>query len=181
MFIGKKAKFSKNSLILKRDFNLSEDQLVFILPHIVCSEPYVKAFHYKVLYSILYTNMIGFISDNKCSFCKSEPETPLIHLLFHCVYSKLFGKDFEFYFYSLSKELFHLSLQDVLIGIITSECPSMNFLLLIAKVYLWDCRRSQILPSLTRFKVRFKLKFETEKYIYTKNNTLIQFNKKNGQ
>ena len=85
-----KAQFSKNFLVLKRDFNLSEDQLekVFILPHIVCSEPYVKAFRYKVLNSILYTNTklykIGFISDNKCFFCKSEPET-LIHLLFDCV------------------------------------------------------------------------------------------------
>jgi len=47
---------------------------------------------------------IGYITDDKCSFCQSEPET-LSHLLFNCVYSKLFWKDFEFYFYSLSKEL----------------------------------------------------------------------------
>ena len=109
LFISKKAQFSKNSLVLKRDFNLNEDQLekVFLMPHIVCSEPYVKAFQCKVLNSILYTNAklhkIGFIPDNKCSFCKFEPET-LRHLLFDCVYSKLFWKDFEFYFYSLSKK-----------------------------------------------------------------------------
>ena len=100
--ISKKAKFSNNSLILKRDFSLNEDQLrkVFLLPHMVCSE----AFQYKVLNSILYTNTklhkIGYITDDKCTFCKSEPET-LLHLLFNCVYSKLFWKDFEFYFYSL--------------------------------------------------------------------------------
>ena len=54
--ISKKAKFSNNSLILKRDFSLNEDQLrkVFVLPHMVCSEAYVKAFQYKVLNSILY-------------------------------------------------------------------------------------------------------------------------------
>ena len=183
LIISKKAQFSKHSLVLKRDFNLSEDQLekVFILPHIVCSEPYVKAFQYKVLNFILYTNTklykIGFITDNKCSFCKSEPET-LLHLLFDCVYSKRFWKDFEFYFYSLSKEFFHLSWQDVLIGIISSECPLLNYFLLIAKLYLWDCRRSQILPCLTGFKVKIKIKFETEKYICTQNNTLIKFNKK---
>ena len=90
LIISKNAQFSKHSLVLKRDFNLSEDQLerVFILPHIVCSEPYVKTFQYKVLNSILYTNTklykIGFITDYKCSFCKSEPET-LLHLLFDCV------------------------------------------------------------------------------------------------
>ena len=117
----------------------------------MCSEAYVKAFQYKVLNLILYTNTklykIGYTSDDKCSFCESEPET-LLHLFFNCVYSKLFWKDFEFYFYSLSQEFVHLSLQDVLIGIITSECPLLNYFLLIAKLYIWDCRRSQILPSL---------------------------------
>jgi len=141
----------------------------------VCFEAYVKAFQYKVLNFILYTNSklhkIGSITDDKCSFCKSEPET-LLHLLFNCVYSKFFWKDFEFYFYSLSKEFVHLSLRDVLIGIITSECPLLNYFLLIAKLYLWDCRRSQILPSLAGFKMKIKIKFETEKYIYTKNKTL---------
>ena len=136
LFISKKVQFSKHSFVLKCDFNLNEDQLekVFLMPHIVCSESYVKAFQYKVLNSILYTNTklhkIGFIADNKCSFCKFEPET-LRHLLFDCVYSKLFWKDFEFFFYSLSKKIVHLSLQDVLIGIITSECPLLNYLLLI--------------------------------------------------
>ena len=93
--ISKKAKFSNSSLVLKRDFSLNEDQLrkVFLLLHMVCSEAYVKAFQYKVFNSILYTNTklnkIGYITDDKCSFCNSEPET-LLHLLFNCVYSKLF-------------------------------------------------------------------------------------------
>ena len=183
--ISKKAKFSNNSLILKHDFSLNDDQLrkVFLLPHKVCSEAYVKAFQYKVLNSILYTNTklhkIGYITDDKCTFCKSEPET-LLHLLFNCIYSKLFWKDFEFYFYSLSKEFVHLSLQDVAIGITTSECPLLNYFLMIAKLYIWDCRRSQILPSLAGFKIKIKIKFEMEKYICTKNKTLDQFSKKWG-
>jgi len=95
MLITKKAQFSNNSLVLKRDFNLNEDQLtkVFLLLHIVCSEAYVKVFQYKVSYFILYTNTklhkIGYITDDKFSVCKSEPET-LFHLLFNCAYSKLF-------------------------------------------------------------------------------------------
>ena len=121
---------------------------------------------------------IGYITDDKCSFCKSEPET-LLHLLFNCVYSTLFW-NFEFYFYALSKEFVHLSLQHVLIGIVTLECPLLNYFLLIAKIYIWDCRRSQILPSLAEFKIKIKIKFETEKYICTKNKTLGQFNNKWG-
>ena len=45
----------------------------------------------------------------------------------------LFWKDFEFYFYSLSKERVHLSFRDVrLIGIRSSECS-----LLMAKLYIY--------------------------------------------
>ena len=106
LLISRSAQLSKNALVLKNDFNLTEDQLekVFLLPHIVCFESCVKAFQYKVLNSILYTNFklckIGYIADDKCTFCKSESET-LIHLFFNCVYSKLFWKDFEFYYYSV--------------------------------------------------------------------------------
>ena len=98
-------------------FNLNEDQLenMFLLQHTVCSEAYIKAFQYKVLNFILYTNnklyKIGYITDDKCSFCKSEPET-LLHF-FSTVHTQSFsGKIFESYFYSLSKEFVHLSLQD---------------------------------------------------------------------
>ena len=51
---------------LESDFSLSTDQVsqFFILPHSVALESYVKAFQYKVLNSILYTNTklckIGF-------------------------------------------------------------------------------------------------------------------------
>ena len=76
----------------------------------------LKAFQYKVLNSILYTNAklfkIGYTAEEKCTFSKSESET-LIHLFFNCVYSKVFWKDFEFYYYSVWNKLFHLSLQDV--------------------------------------------------------------------
>ena len=104
LLISRRAQLSKNALVLKNDFNLTEDQLekVFLLPVIlyVLSEHYVKAFQYKVLNCILYANVklceVGYIADDKCTFCKSESET-LIHLFFNCIYSKLFWKDFEFY------------------------------------------------------------------------------------
>ena len=44
LLISKKAQLSKNSLVLKCDFNLNDDQLkkAFLLPHIVCSEAHVN-------------------------------------------------------------------------------------------------------------------------------------------
>ena len=71
----------------KSDFNLWDDHLrdVFLLPHSVVLKSYVKAFQYKVLNNILYTNKklfkIGYRTDDVCTFCEAEPET-LYHVLY---------------------------------------------------------------------------------------------------
>ena len=109
LLISTKAKFPNNALVLKRDLNLNEEQLkkVFILPYTVSFEPYVRAFQYKVLNSILFTNTklfkIGFITEDKCSFCKSESET-LSHL-FDCIKTKSFWRDLNFIFTLFQKNL----------------------------------------------------------------------------
>jgi len=98
-----------NFLTWKREFDLTGDQLqkVYILPHTVCCEPYIKAFQYKVLNSILYTNTklykIGFATDDTCSFCKPHPET-VSHLLFDCTTRSLFGKSSNFIFILFQKK-----------------------------------------------------------------------------
>ena len=72
----------------------------------------------------------------------------------------------------------NLTLKDLIVHIIITKCPLLNYLLLIAKIYLWDCRRTEILPNITGFKLKVRNKYETEKYVCTKNNTLDTFNKK---
>ena len=158
-----KVKLPNNSQHLRKTFNLSEDHLkkVFWLPHMVSFEPYIKAFQYKVLNSILFTNTklfkIGYISEDKCSFCNSEPDA-LHHLLFHCNLVQPFWKDFEYFFFLLSREFVHLTLQDLIIGIIYANCPLLNHLILVAKSYIWDCRRNLSPPVINAFKLK-----ETEK------------------
>ena len=88
-------------------------------------------------------------------------------------------KDFEYYFYLiLTEEFFHLILQDVMIGILYAKCHLLNYLLLIAKSFIWGCRRNQTLPNITAFKQRAKIKYETEKFICVKTNCMDKFNKK---
>ena len=53
-------------------------------------------------------------------------------------------------------------------GILTRPCPLLNYSLLIAKVYLWDCRRNQTFPNIIGFKAKIELKYETEAYIARK-------------
>ena len=90
---------------------------------------------------------------------------PSTTFFFYCRHVQRFWKDFEYYFYFLIQEFFHLTLQDVMIGIIYAKCPLLNYLLLSAKMFIWDCRRNQTLPSITAFKLKVKTKYETEKFI----------------
>ena len=81
LLVGKKAQPPYVVHTLQRNFNFSSDQIkhFFILPHGVALESYVKAFQYKVLTSILYTNTklhkIGFRPNDLCSFCKAQSDT----------------------------------------------------------------------------------------------------------
>ena len=56
----------------------------------------------------------------------------------------------------------------------------LRYLILIGKLYLWDCGQKQILPNSEgfKFKVRIKLNFQVEKYISTKNSKLEAFYEK---
>ena len=101
--------------------------------------------------SRMIENIFGKLNSRKMgrSFTNilNQSET-LSHLLFYCKKTRSFWRDFEFYFYSLSKEFVHLTLEYVIVGIIITKCPLLNYLLLIAKIYLWGCRRTQILPNI---------------------------------
>ena len=76
LLIGKKAQLPSAAGKLQKDYNFSLDQLkqFFTLPYKVPLEPYVRAFQYKVLNSILYTNSklykIGYSQQDLCTFCK---------------------------------------------------------------------------------------------------------------
>ena len=94
---------------------------VFLLPHEVAFEPYLKAFQYKVLNSILFTNQklceIGYIQDDKCSLFKTDSES-LYHIFFECRHTKQFWKEFQHYFSTLTREFVCLTLQDAITGIL---------------------------------------------------------------
>ena len=50
--------------------------------------------------------------------------------------------------------------------------------ILIGKLYLWACRKSQVLPKIKSFKFKIRIKCQAEKYISTRNNKLETFNEK---
>ena len=165
LLIGRKAQLPSAASKLQREFNFSLDQLkqLFILPHKVTLEPCVKAFQSKVLNSILYTNSklykIGYSQHDLCTFCKPYPET-LNHLLYSCSCSKAFWGEFELFWFSGTLKTLNLKQQDVIIGVLSRSCPLLNYFLLVARIYLWDCRINQIRPNINGFKAKILIKYE---------------------
>ena len=56
--------------------------------------------------------------------------------------------------------------------IIVDHAPCLIIFLVIAKLYLWDCRRNQTLPNVRAFRSKVQLKYETEIYIARTSNNM---------
>ena len=170
--VGENKKSQHWKVAAKASDNLKQ---IFKLPHSIVVESYVKAFQYKVINSILYTNTklykIGFRTNDLCTFCDNQPES-LTHLFYHCSRSKQFWIEFELYWCLISNQRIRLCLENVLFGILTENaCPLLqllNYFIIIGKLYLWDCRSKQILPNIYGFRAKIIAKYETEEKISNK-------------
>ena len=65
-----------------------------------------------------------------------------------------------------------------MIDIFYANYPLLNYLTLVTKLYIWDCRRNLTPPSINAFKLKAKIKYETEKFICVNTNNMDKFNKK---
>ena len=132
----------------------------------------------------LYTNskfyQIGCISSDLCCFCTRASEL-FYHLLYFCPLSKTFWSDFESFWYLLTNEKMQLSLQDIIVGVVTTKCPShhlLNSMLLIGKVYLWVCRANKTPPKINGLKKMIVAKYENERFISYDRETTSFFTRK---
>jgi len=63
-------------------------------------------------------------------------------------------------------------MEKVLFGVLSNHSPLsnlFNYFIIIGKLFLWDCRRSQTLPKIQGLQSKLMIKYETEKNI-NKNN-----------
>ena len=169
---------------LKEEFNLTEETVseAFLLPIRVTYEPYLQSFQYKVLHSILYTNdllyKIKYVSSPLCSLCQQTTET-MSHIFLDCIFSKSFRNEVM---EKILKKLSHcrclsLSYQDIIIGVL-KEIDLFNYIIILRKSYLWSCRNKKTKPTFSHFKAILSIKYETEKYIHEKSNSMNFFMRK---
>ena len=181
LLITAKAKLPNMSKKLISDFDISNSlEEIYSLPQTVASETYIWSFQYRVLNYILYTNAklfkIGLSLNDKCTFCDSSKEE-LHHLFFECSHVQIFWKTFSSWWFELVKENITLTLKDIILGL-TNRTDIINYLIILGKLCIWECRKAGIYPDFNIFLKKVKNKFETEKYIANKNGTFASFRKR---
>ena len=111
-------------------------------------------FQMKILHRILSTNkylkMIGIMYDDKCSFCKTSNED-INHLFWNCDIVQEFWLDFLGWVKTKCTHLDHiqLNLQFVIFGYGIDRC--FDFLLLLAKYFIYKCKIQNIVLDMEHF------------------------------
>ena len=176
-----KAKLPNMSKKLISDFDISNSlEEIYSLPQTVASETYIWSFQYRVLNYILYTNSKLFKIDlslsDKCTFCGSSKEE-LYHLFFECSHAQIFWKTFSLWWFELVKENVTVTLKEIILGL-PNRTDIINYLIILGKLCIWECRKAGIYPDFNIFLKKVKIKFEIEKYIANKNGTFASFRKR---
>ena len=70
-----------------------------------------------------------------------------------------------------------LSLKDVIVGILTRNGP-LNYLIILGKLCIWECRRNKTIPKLDLFLHKVEAKKESERFIVFRNKKLHDFRKR---
>ena len=150
-----------------------ETKKAFSLIRTCICETDVQYFQFKILNDILFTNSrlakIGLIQSDLCMFYNIGMET-IDHLFFYCAYSRVFWEEFESYWFAIAKEQRKLELKTILLSVTDTKCPLFNYLIVLGKLYLWNCRRNKSPPFFPSYKELVERKYEIECHIATKNN-----------
>ena len=70
-----------------------------------------------------------------------------------------------------------LSLKDVIVGILDRN-DLLNYLIILGKLCIWECRRNKAIPKFDLFLHKVEAKKENERFIALRNKKLQDFRKR---
>ena len=175
IIISKKAQLPNNAKKWRQNFILTEEEskLAFTLPHKVSFESLtIQNFKFDTLYKqeiianwILWAWWMHFLWQRIRNI---TPPFFLLHLLEYLLETSrklLFRNNKQSYGSQPSK--YHYRYYNLL----------LNYLILIRKIHIWDCRRTHEHPNTESFKLKVKIYYQTEKNIASTNKDLETFYK----
>ena len=155
---------------------------IYKICHKTTIECQLKWFQLRILYKALPTNRYLFlrkvVDDINCTFCKNNEET-ITHLLWYCPRVQHFWNDFVELLKSNCMHIHNLNLSEELIifgvkkNIKTDKI--FDFLLIIAKFYIYCCKWKETVPNIEVFKRVMYNKYLVEKYRYSVTNRYAIF------
>ena len=142
------------------------------------SEVKLKDFQFKINNKILVTksflHRINLIDNNTCSLCMEYPET-IKHLFFECEKVKQFRNLFKEWLNDVTNIEVDINNEKMLILSWHKKKLLLNYLLVVAKYYIYKTKFVQESISILGFKAILKKKFEEEKYIAKINDKYARF------
>ena len=143
----------------------------------------LREFQYKILNLIIFTNeklhRFKMIDSPLCAFCNAEVES-LEHLLYFCKSSSFFWKELLSWIAVEANIVLNASLLDILFGKFDLETDFLlvNHILLLAKYFIYKCKLSKVIPSLSVFKAKLKATYKVELFIAKEKGILLNHYKK---
>lgn len=158
---------------------------IFILPFRLTQSTDIRWFQLRIIHRILGTNKflhkIGILDNDKCTFCKNESET-ILHVLCTCNIVRTFWNELFQWMKDGCTHIYNLNILDneILFGITDNKKADyvLNFILLLAKQYIYKCKMKKQIPLLQGFKHMLKSVYNTEKFIAFKNCKWENFDKR---
>ena len=143
---------------------------IFRLPFLAVRDAKVQYFQFRFIHRLVATNSFLYkikLKDSPiCTFCKVENET-LAHLFWSCEIIRSFWHEL---FMRCTRHSFDLSLEFINFGLTNEVKHPVNFLLLHAKHFIFNCKLNDNLPRVSIFINKFKFLVEVECFILRKNN-----------
>ena len=143
----------------------------------VALETFVQCFQFKILNNILVLNTrlvnIGRIQSDLCAFCQTSRAT-LEHFFYLCSFSTDFWTKFENFWLTVTTEQIKLEYINIILGVLDERSDLLNYLIILRKICLWNCRKNNQIPLFLPFEDVVKRKYEIEKLIALQSNLSLK-------
>lgn len=168
---------------MKTDIDWKE---IFITPITCTIDTKLREFQYKYIMRIVPNNVFLFkcklVPSNLCDFCSMATET-VKHMFWECYIIQKFWVELHRYLNIKGIQTRPLTFQMISFGTFEIEPETrkrnvINYLMILAKYYIFKSKCNKLLPSFVNFVPFLQQKIDVEKIIATQKNKLGIFNNK---
>ena len=137
----------------------------------------------RIVHRIIGTNVIlqemGIVDNHNCSFCSEEKDS-ITHMFWRCKFITEFWISLEEILKRKCEAVINLHLTENIVLFGTEahfESDTVfDFIILLAKQYIYRCKTNQCRPLTTIFMKILKARYAVEKYISVMQSNVYKFN-----